>query len=220
VNKQFTSLKLTNKASWTEVTAVIATGALHFLSKAFGLHGFFIVAAALFWVVFILWRAKRQPRILFDWGFRFDNLLKPFLITTAVSLPGIVTMAFFGFLHDNLTLPPHLWILLILYPIWGIIQQFLVQGLVVRNLSLTKLGSRPILIVVLGATLFGLVHAPNILFMLATFCLGLLFVPLYLHFRNLLPLGLFHGWLGSLFYLWVLGHDPWHNLVNTLGLNT
>lgn len=129
-------------------------------------------------------------------------------------------MAFFGFLHDNLTLPPHLWILLILYPIWGIIQQFLVQGLVVRNLSLTKLGSRPILIVVLGATLFGLVHAPNILFMLATFCLGLLFVPLYLHFRNLLPLGLFHGWLGSLFYLWVLGHDPWHNLVNTLGLNT
>lgn len=220
MNERFTSLKLIGKTSWTEVTAVIATGALHFLSKALGLHGPFIVAAALFWVVFMLWRANRQPGILFVWGFRFDNLLKPFLITTAVSLPGIIAMAFFGSLHGNFTLPPHLWILIILYPIWGTIQQFLVQGLVVRNLSLTKLGSHSIFLVLLGAILFGVVHAPNILFMLATFCLGLLFVPLYLRFRNLLPLGLFHGWLGSLFYLWVLGHDPWRDLVNTLGLNT
>jgi hypothetical protein len=208
------------KPCWTEVTAVIATAALHFLSKAFGLHGPFIVVAVVFWVVFIIWRASRQSGVLSEWGFRAENLLQAFLITAVVSLPGIIAMAYFGYLHGTFTLPPHLCILLILYPIWGIIQQFLVQGLVVRNLSLTSLGSRPIFLVLLGATLFGLVHIPNILLMLATFCLGLLFVPLYLRLRNLWPLGLFHGWLGSLFYLWVLGHDPWRDVLTTLGFTT
>ncbi|MBN1254269.1 MAG: CPBP family intramembrane metalloprotease [Deltaproteobacteria bacterium] len=210
----------TSKPSWAEVTAVITTAVLHFLSKAVGLHGFFIVAAVLFWIVFILWRAKRQPGVLSEWGFRADNLLQTFLITATVSLPGIIAMAYFGSLHGTFILPPHLCILLILYPIWGIIQQFLIQGLVVRNLSLTPFGSHPIFLVLLGATLFGLVHTPNILLMLATFCLGLLFVPLYLRLHNLWPLGLFHGWLGSLFYLWVLGHDPWQDLLTTLGFTT
>ena len=118
------------KPSWAEVTTVIATAVLHFLSKALGLHGPFIVAAVFFWIVFILWRPNRQHGVLSTWGFRADNLLQAFLITTAVSLPLIIAMAFLGSLHGNLTLTQHLWILLILYPIWGTIQQFLVQGLV------------------------------------------------------------------------------------------
>jgi hypothetical protein len=50
--------------------------------------------------------------------------------------------------------------------------------------------------------------------MLATFGLGLVYIPLYLRYRNLWPLGFYHGWLGTLFYLWVLGRDPW---VETFG---
>jgi membrane protease YdiL (CAAX protease family) len=56
---------------------------------------------------------------------------------------------------------------------------------------------------------------PEIPLMLTTFGLGLVYIPLYLRYRNLWPLGLYHGWLGTLFYLWVLGRDPW---VETFGI--
>ena len=207
------------RSNWLEVAAVVGTGMLHLLFKPLGLQAVFVIVAVCVWLIYIVYRTIQQPAILREWGFRVDNLLKPFLITTAVSLPLIIAMAFLGSLHGTFTLPQHLWILLILYPIWGTIQQFLVQGLVVRNLALTQLGSHPIFLVFLGAILFGMVHATNIRLMLATFCLGLMFVPLYLRFRNLWPLGLFHGWLGSLFYLWVLGHDPWRDLLTTWGWN-
>jgi hypothetical protein len=39
--------------------------------------------------------------------------------------------------------------------------------------------------------------------------LALLYVPHFLRYRNVLPLGLVHGWLGSLFNLWALNKDPW-----------
>ena len=44
---------------------------------------------------------------------------------------------------------------------------------------------------------------------MATFVLELLIVPLYLWQRNLWPLGVLHGWLGGLFYLWVENRDLW-----------
>ena len=44
--------------------------------------------------------------------------------------------------------------------------------------------------------------------MAATFLLGLAFAPLYLRYRNVWPLGLYHGWLGTLLYYQVLGEDP------------
>ena len=43
---------------------------------------------------------------------------------------------------------------------------------------------------------------------LATALLGLVFTPIYLRWRNLWPLGLYHGWLGALCYFWVIGRDP------------
>ena len=43
----------------------------------------------------------------------------------------------------------------------------------------------------------------------ATFLLELLVIPLYLWQRNLWPLGLLHGWLAAMFYLWVLDRDLW-----------
>jgi hypothetical protein len=32
---------------------------------------------------------------------------------------------------------------------------------------------------------------------------------IFLRWRNVWPLGICHGWLGVLFYFWVLGRDPW-----------
>jgi hypothetical protein len=84
--------------------------------------------------------------------------------------------------------------------------------LVIRNLALKPLVLKPLILVLVGAVLFSIAHVPNLDLTFATFCVGMIFVPLYLHFRNLWPLGLYHGWLGALFYLWVLGRNPWIEL--------
>jgi hypothetical protein len=40
-------------------------------------------------------------------------------------------------------------------------------------------------------------------------CLGLAFTQIYLRWRNLWPLGIYHAWLGVFAYFWVLHRDPW-----------
>ena len=119
----------------------------------------------------------------------------------------------FAALQGTLTLHWHMLPLLALYPVWGLVQQFLIQALVVGNLhdgvpalrSAWKLAP-------IGAALFSAAHWPDLTLMAATFLLGLAFTPLYLRVRNLWPLGVYHGWLGVLAYYWVLGRDPWTEL--------
>ena len=43
----------------------------------------------------------------------------------------------------------------------------------------------------------------------ATGLLGAVFALIYMRWRNLWPLGLYHGWLGVFYYYWILGRDPW-----------
>ena len=106
----------------------------------------------------------------------------------------------------------HLALAAALYPLWGTVQQLLVQGLVTRRL-VRWLGSAwtatPLV-----ALLFAAAHAPSVPLMAATFAMGLAFTPIYVRWRNLWPLGLWHGVLGALFYVWVLGRDVW---AETLG---
>jgi hypothetical protein len=112
--------------------------------------------------------------------------------------------------HGKLRFPPHAAWLFLLYPAWGLVQQFLVLAVVVGNLELVPaLARRKGWVVVLGAALFAAVHGSDGWLVVATFLLELVLVPLYLRYRNLWPLGILHGWLGALFYLWVLGRDIW-----------
>ena len=105
--------------------------------------------------------------------------------------------------------------LLILYPAWGLVQQFLVQSMVTSNLSDASgwLGS-PYAVTPISASLFGGVHVPSWKLTAATFVMGLVFTPLYLRHENLWPLGLYHGWLGVLFYQWVLERNPLKRMLN------
>lgn len=196
---------------WLEVAAATATGLLFLLFRFFRLQGVFVPVAAGFWLAFVWYYARRDSTLLRVWGFRVDTLWPAFRTTTAFSLPMAGAMALVGAIRGTLRFPGHAWILLALYPIWGVVQQFLVQALLVRNLEdiIPTFG-----LILAGSCLFAVVHVPEPGLMAATFGLGLLYVPLYLRHRNLWPLGLYHGWLGTLFYLWVLARDPW---VETFG---
>lgn len=193
-------------ARWFEVAAVVATGLLFLLCRSQNVQGVFVVVAGSFWIAFVGYRARRDPIVVRTWGFRLDTFWPAFQAVTAFSLPVAGVMALVGASRGTLRFPPHAWILMALYPVWGVVQQFLVQALLVRNLE----GSLPTArLLVVGSCLFAIVHVPETPLMVATFGLGLVYIPLYLRHRNLWPLGLYHGWLGTFFYLWVLGRDPW-----------
>ncbi|MHC4341324.1 MAG: CPBP family glutamic-type intramembrane protease [Planctomycetota bacterium] len=193
-----------------EVAAVVATGVLHLLvSNVLGLLGPFIATALLGWGTYAVVRVRRDRSILKEWGFRCGNLRPTFVATSLFAIVSLLVMAAIGHSRGTLTLHWHILLLLVAYPLWGLVQQFLVQALVARNLQ----GARPPFsstwfIVPFCALLFGLVHIPDPTLVLATLSLGLVFTPIYLRWRNLWPLGLFHGWLGALCYFWVIGRDP------------
>ena len=53
-----------------------------------------------------------------------------------------------------------------------------------------------------------LVLYPHYWLILGTFVLALFYGFVYLKYRNLYVMGLFHGWLGALFFYTVIGRDP------------
>ena len=146
--------------------------------------------------------------MLHYWGFRKDNFKKVLRILFPFALIAIVTCVVIGYVRGTLNLTWHIFPILILYPIWGTIQQFLCVGLVAGNLQHLNRPLKKYWIVLITAVLFSVLHFPNLWLMIGTFVLALLYSAVYLRERNLYALGLFHGWLGALFYYTVVGRDP------------
>jgi hypothetical protein len=118
-------------------------------------------------------------------------------------------MAWYGLVNDRVLWQDHILYLLLLYPLWGLLQQFLVQALGVANLMTVFPKPGWMVAIPVGIVLFAIIHFPHGLLMIVAGVMAGLFIPCYLRDRSLWPLGLYHGWLGTFFYLWVLGKDPW-----------
>lgn len=196
-----------DRPRWGEVAAVVATGVLHLVCKPLGLQGVYIVGAAAAWIGFILVTARKRPAVARDWGFRWDNAGPAFGASAAVFVPVMVLMLGIAWVRGTIWVSSSFALMLLLYPAWGLVQQFLVQALLVSNLAKGPLRNHQRWLIAAGGVLFSLVHVGNTPLMIATALVGAVFVFLYLRFRNLWPLGLFHGWLATLFYLWLLQRD-------------
>ncbi len=195
---------------WLEVVAVAATGICFLVFQNFGAKGLFIALASMSWSGYVIWRVRQDSSLWVQWGFRTDNLRTAFFWPTAMFVLGVSLMAWYGAAHGRVLWPRHILVLLLLYPLWGILQQFLVQALGVANLMTLFPNQGWIVALLVGVTLFSVVHYPDgWLLMAATGVMACFFIPCYLRDRNLWPLGLYHGWFGTFFYLWVLGKDPW-----------
>lgn len=207
------------KSAWTynldqrqrlEIGALLLTAAAHLACFTNAqLRPIYLVGAVGGWAAYGLWTATRHPDVVRDWGFTRANLLACARPTAALVGFAAVVMALIGAAQGQLdpvwTLP----VTLLLYPLWGLVQQWLVQGVLVRAMAcLPGRASHPVAITLVAATAFGLVHWPYPALMVATVGLGLVATPLYLRHRNLWPLGVAHGWLGALLYHWVLGRNP------------
>ena len=194
---------------WLEVTAVAATGVLHLVFQSLGAKGLFIALASVSWIGYVAWRVWQDSSLWVQWGFQTANLSSAFLWPTVIFVVGVSLMAWYGLANGRVLWQGHVLFLLLLYPFWGILQQFLVQALGVANLMTLFPKQGWVVAMPVGIVLFAFIHFPNGLLMIATGLMAGLFIPCYLRDRNLWPLGLYHGWLGTFFYLWVLGKDPW-----------
>ena len=171
---------------------------------------FFIVIAILSWAGY-LWRLKvKNPEILHEWGFRMDNFREVLKMVLPFGIGAVLIFFIIGSIQNTLNLTWHIIPILVIYPVWGVIQQFLIIGLVEGNLLDQNAISIPkSVVVIFTAILFGLLHYPYWWLVLGTFILALFYGFIYIRSRNLYVLGLFHGWLGGIFFYTVVGRDPW-----------
>src|SRR5688572_8417145 len=217
-----TSLFISNKRRILEILAVILTAIGKFVFMDYLNWRFpFVAIAIASWIGYIIYRNRKQPGILKYWGFRTDNfstVLKkvlPFGLLALISFIGI------GFYQNTINYSWHIIPILILYPLWGTIQQFLLIALTTGNLHDIK--SQKLnkgVIIFLSALLFGAIHYPYTWLMIATFMLAIFYGWIYLRERNLYVLGLFHGWLGGIFYYTVLQRDPFLEMFGKLFRST
>jgi len=210
-------LKISNTRRILEVVAVVATGAGKFIFVDLLPYKFwFISTAIIFWIGYILIRSFRNPRLLGYWGFRKHNFQRLFLLILPVALLTISAFLIYGLNQETLILNWHILPILLLYPIWGTIQQFLMVGLVASNLrDLDNITISRSIIIIITSILFSIVHLPSISLLIATAVLGIIYSILFLRFQNVWVLGIYHGWLGALFYFFVLKRDPWSEVINT-----
>ncbi|HAK95225.1 MAG TPA: hypothetical protein DCM87_09535 [Planctomycetes bacterium] len=160
------------------------------------------VALAAFGVV----RVRSGTESWRDLGLRMDNLL-PALgaagLFTALAATGI---AAYAVLRNVPLWRSDMALLLPLYPVWGIVQQTIFQGVLHRRLRVV-LRSAPLEVAVTSVA-FGLVHWGNMALVVLTLAAGICWSLLFRCRPNTWALGLSHGALAALAYPLVLGEAP------------
>jgi hypothetical protein len=195
---------------WLEITGVVSAAALHFvLTWIVGVHGLDIVPIGVCCLAYAIHRG-RNAEARASWGLRREGLRACSRAAAWLVAAGAVFCAAWGISHGTFVVDLHLALPLLLYPLWGLAQQFLVLGLFAHNLN--ALGVPRAAVLVLTAAGFAAVHAPDWPLCAATAVLGIAIARLFFAHRNLWPLGLAHGLLGAVFYRWVLGRDVWLEL--------
>lgn len=211
---EFSKVKLTRPASdkvrVAEIIAVVITAIGKFIFVDYlNWRLPYVVITILAWLFYVIWRYKRDSLILKDWGFRTDNFKQVIKLILPFALFSILSFIIIGYYKETINITWHILPLLITYPIWGTVQQFLTIALVAGNLNeIKRIKLSKSAIILLTAILFSIVHYPSIWLMLGTFILALFYGYVYLTHKNIYVLGLLHGWLGTLFYYTVVNQDP------------
>lgn len=203
--------RMGNTKAWLEIIAVVLTAAGKFLFMDFlNVRLPFIAGAMVFWLVYIVWHVINDRERTRHWGFRLDNLTAAVKMLIPFAIFSCVSFFVVGYFQHSINFTWHIFPVLIMYPLWGTIQQFLLISLVAGNLrDIDSKGRTSVSgIVLIAALLFGLIHYPWYWLMAGTFVLALLYGFVFLRERNVFALGIFHGWLGALFFYTVVNRDP------------
>lgn len=201
---------ISDKARLLEIAAVLLTASGKFILMDWLQWRLpFIVVAILGWTIYVIIRQQRIPGITQYWGFRRDNFAQALKLVLPFAVTSVITLFVIAYNRGTVDLTWHIIPILVLYPVWGTIQQFLLMALIAGNLKDWKAWKFPDATIIFAtALLFGMLHYPYYWLIAGTFILALFYGYLYLRIRNVFVLGIFHGWLGALFFYTVGGRDP------------
>lgn len=199
-----------------ELLAVALTAILKILLMDWlKLGGIYIIGISLFWLSYLLIGTNTKKELK-TWGFKSRG----FRQSVAFLFPFCILTCFacltYAYLTDSLFFSWHVVPIFLLYPIWGLIQQFLMLGIVLPVLA-TVFGTninRLVLILIVSA-LFSLMHYSSTFLMAFSFCLEALFVTSYLKWRNLWAIGLIHGWTATFILHYIMNRDLWLELMSS-----
>ncbi len=218
-NTKFKPMNIQPKERRTEIILVSLTGLLKFVFMDWlNFRFFYISSASIFWIIHVYRKHKKYPGILKTWGFKGSNTkqaffaLLPFgaLASLAIVLYGLYSHASF---FNWRVLP-----ILFLYPLWGLVQQFMIAGLIGGNMrALKDIKAKDFQIILMTALIFALVHYPSLPLMAYVFIMELIFLKVYFKWPNLWVLGFYHGIVSTLFIYFVLGRDLWIELWQLFG---
>ncbi len=142
-------------------------------------------------LIYLSHRTRHETRREIGW--RFDNFGQAWrLLALPMLLGGCVILAF-GWLKGSLHFDKALlWRWSLWLPVWGLLQQYVLQGFINRRAQIVcgKSGIGSVLIV---AAVFALLHLPNPWLALWTFAGGAIYAHVYQRAPNLFALGLSHG---------------------------
>jgi Type II CAAX prenyl endopeptidase Rce1-like len=150
-------------------------------------------------VLVVTLSVRKDP--LGELGIRLDNLkssARECFITFLIGGSLIVTVFLFHLKDFTFHSPINYFGLFLMYPFWGIAQQFLLQSIIFfRLLQIIKNKNLTILA---GAIIFSLLHTANIPLMVVTFFAGLCCCMLFSRHRNIFTLGILHAVLAAMVY--------------------
>lgn len=203
-----------DKYRYFEILAVVLTGLLKFIFMDWlNLKAFYIGLTSILWIIYVYKRYQKDHTILISWGFQKKNFRQSFLFIFPFAVLSITGILIYGFLNHADILNWHMIPIFLLYPVWGLIQQFMIIGLIAGNLKeLRNITFKNYQIILFTSLLFSLVHYPSVFLMIFTFFIEVVFIFTYLKWRNLWSLGLYHGVIACLLLFYVLERDMWLEL--------
>lgn len=171
----------------------------------------FLIPAALGWIGYVVRRLRAEPGLASEWGFRADSIGRAAPSLLGCFALGLAVLLTWRLVVGGPSLPSGAWVVFVAYPVWSLIQQFVLQVLVASNLQ--RLGIPRLAVVPICGALFGLAHLPD--WPLAALCsvAGAAWTSIYLRRPHLPLLALCHAWLGTLAFYWVLQRDPWAEML-------
>ncbi len=166
---------------------------------------FFIIPAVIACGGYALYAVTASRSTRLEYGIRVDNIGRATKLTVLVLGPLAVALVGIAVARGAAAPPRSFYVALLIYPIWGIVQQFLFQSFL--HTRLIRLGVTPWSVLIV-AVLFAIVHPSSAGMFWITLVGGLAASAIFLKCPNIFPLGVGHGILAAFVYYLLFGKDP------------